>query len=217
MSEHAEGSAFELARTTPWRAWNEIWRYLALPVVWFKFRLNAIPWAGDWHIYGVPIIQKHAQAHIRIGPGLWLRSAVRSNPLAPAHPVVLSARRAGSRLIIGRDFAMTGGVLCAEESIEIGDGVTVGANCTIADADFHALRGAAHLTRGTTAPVVIEDDVFIGMWTLVLKGLRIGRGSVIGAGSVVTSDVPPGVIAAGNPARVVRESGAGGGKDMSYR
>lgn len=197
----------EMALATPWRAWNELWRYLALPVIWLKFRINGIPWGAGWRIYGVPLIQKHARAVIRIGPGLWLRSSARSNPLAPAHPVVLSARQPGSRLVIGRGFAMTGGVLCAEESIEIGDRVTVGANCTIVDTDFHAPGGAAHLTRGATAPVVIEDDVFIGMSALVLKGVRVGRGSVIGAGSVVTGDVPPGVIAAGNPARVVRELG----------
>ncbi len=203
-TEHRE-SQIALARMTPWRAWNELWRYLALPAIWLKFRINGIPWGADWRIYGVPLIQKHARAEIRIGPGLWLRSSTRANPLAPAHPVVLSARQAGSRLLIGCDFAMTGGVLCAEESIEIGDRVTVGANCTIIDTDFHAPGGAAHLTRGATAPVVIEDDAFIGMHTLVLKGVRVGRGSVIGAGSVVTGDVPPGVIAAGNPARVVRE------------
>jgi len=52
--------------------------------------------------------------------------------------------------------------------------------------------------------MIIEDGVFIGMNSLVLKGVTIGARSVIGAGSVVTRSIPPGVIAAGNPARPVR-------------
>lgn len=58
------------------------------------------------------------------------------------------------------------------------------------------------------APVYVEDDVFMGMQSLISisKGMHIGQGSVIGAGSVVTRDVPPGVLAAGNPARVINES-----------
>jgi acetyltransferase-like isoleucine patch superfamily enzyme len=51
--------------------------------------------------------------------------------------------------------------------------------------------------------VVIEDDVWIGIGALVLKGVRIGTGSRVGAGAVVTSDVPPGTMVAGNPARIV--------------
>jgi acetyltransferase-like isoleucine patch superfamily enzyme len=56
-----------------------------------------------------------------------------------------------------------------------------------------------------SAPVVIEDDVFIGMNCVVLKGVTIGRGSVVGAGSVVCKSLPSYIIAAGNPARVIRE------------
>jgi len=67
-------------------------------------------------------------------------------------------------------------------------------------------RGTRHWARlSTGAPIVIEDDVFIGMNSLILKGVTIGRGSVVGAGSVVTRDVPPGVVVAGNPAVVVKE------------
>jgi acetyltransferase-like isoleucine patch superfamily enzyme len=103
---------------------------------------------------------------------------------------------------------MTGGALCASGRITIGNNVAVGANSVIIDTDFHPLRPEDRRlmpAEGKTADVIIEDDVFIGMSCLILKGVRIGRGSLIGAGSVVTKNVPPGMIVAGNPAQIVRE------------
>lgn len=101
---------------------------------------------------------------------------------------------------------MTGGSIVTAEKIVIGDNVTVGANTVIMDTDFHSLEAEARRAEVKpvkTAPVTVEDDVFIGMNCLILKGVTLGRGSVIGAGSVVTKDVPPHTIAAGNPARVI--------------
>ena len=103
---------------------------------------------------------------------------------------------------------MTGGSICVAQKVTIGDNVTVGANCTIADTDFHPLNAqhrSQHPQEGNTSPILIEDDVFIGMNCLILKGITIGCGSVVGAGSVVTRDVPPHVVVAGNPARVLKE------------
>ncbi len=191
----------------PWKVRNELARYAILPIVRLLFLWTGIPWGKNWRLYGVPILQRHRQSILQIGDGLELRSTVRSNPLGPTHPVILSTRKPSTRVIIGAQFGMTGGTICAEESITIGDRVTVGANSTIIDTDFHPLDPAQRIaqpTDGATAPVVIENDVFIGMNTLILKGVHIGVGSVIGAGSVVTRDIPPGVIAAGNPARVIK-------------
>lgn len=146
---------------------------------------------------------------MRFGPRLGLRSRVRSNPLGPNHPVILCTWQAGAVLTIGADFGMTGGSIVAAECITIGDRVTIGANTTIIDTDFHPLdpeQRRLHPQEARTAPVVIEDDVFIGMNCLILKGVTIGRGSVIGAGSVVTKSVPPGVIVAGNPERMIRSA-----------
>ena len=109
-------------------------------------------------------------------------------------------------LKVGASFGMTGGTLCAAERIEIGDRVLVGANSTIIDTDFHPLdpgRRQLDPSGGATDPVLIEDDVFIGMSCIILKGVHIGRGAVVGAGSVVAGDVPAGAIVGGNPARVV--------------
>ncbi len=101
---------------------------------------------------------------------------------------------------------MTGASLCAAERITIGDNVVIGANSSIMDTDFHPLNPQTRKERpqdAKTAPVVVEDDVFIGMNALILKGVTLGKGCVIGAGSVVTRSIPSMVIAAGNPARVI--------------
>jgi len=121
---------------------------------------------------------------------------------------VLATRKPTAQIHIGNNCGFTGTTLVAAEAITIGNRVLVGANSTIADTDFHPLQPAARvqdILNGAHKPIVIEDDVFVGMNCLILKGVTIGTGSVIGAGSVVTRDVPPGVVVAGNPAAIVRK------------
>ena len=181
---------------------------MAYPSVRLLFACSGIHWGCDWRFYGVPIIQKHRRSWMSFGPGLRLRSSVRSNPVGPNHPVVLCTWEEGARLEAGADFFMTGGTLCAAERIIIGSHVSVGANTIIVDTDFHPLDPDLRRlspAEAKSAPVVIEDNAFIGMNCLVLKGVTIGQDSVVGAGSVVTRDVPPRTIVAGNPAKGVRE------------
>ena len=125
------------ARVMPWKAGNELRRLLLLPCA--LWALRGVTVGGGWRCYGLPIIQRHRQSEIRIGPRMHLRSTARSNPLGPNHPVIISTRRAGARLTIGADFGMTGGSLVCDERISIGDRVWVGANTIIADTDFHPL------------------------------------------------------------------------------
>ncbi len=90
--------------------------------------------------------------------------------------------------------------------IRIGPRALIGSFVQIFDSDFHELDPSRR--RGGTprmAPVELGENVFIGDHALILKGVTIGRDSVIGAGSVVTASVPEGVVAAGNPAKVVRQ------------
>ena len=194
---------------TPWKGINELKRRIALPYIRFLFALHSIPWEGNYRFYGVPIIEKHRLSQMRFGRGMQLRSSVRSNPLGPNHAVILATWKENAILAVGDNFGMSGGVLCAAECISIGNRVVVGANTIIIDTDFHPsdieLR-QMNAGAGATEPVKIEDDVFIGMNSLILKGVTIGRGSVIGAGSVVTGSIPPFSIAAGNPARVIQEA-----------
>jgi len=191
----------------PWRLRNEILRLLALPTIRMRFLLNGVSWGRGWRIFGMPIIQRHSGSRILLGDGLELRSWKRSNPLVPNHAVVFATRTAEAVICVGNHCGFTGATLVAVKRIEIGNRVLLGANVTITDTDFHpldALERIAHPSAGKSEPVKIEDDAFVGMNTVILKGVTIGRGAVVGANSVVTVDVPADMIAAGNPARVIR-------------
>jgi acetyltransferase-like isoleucine patch superfamily enzyme len=191
----------------PWRISNNGRRILAIPFIWFGFALNGVKWRSGWRIFGMPTLQRYRGSEISFGDGLWLRSWHASNPLAPNHACVFATRSANSVIRVGNNCGFTGASVVATDRIEIGDNVVVGANAVIVDTDFHPLNPAERLrdfNAGQHAPVFIENNVFIGMHSLILKGVRLGEGCVVGAGSVVSRDVPAGAVVAGNPAQVVR-------------
>lgn len=144
-----------------------------------------------------------------IGDDFTFFSSGNLNPLSPERKGAIFAE--GDAIIkIGNMVGMSSTVLWAKVGITIGDRVTVGANTVILDSDCHSLN---HLDRWTEndmknckcKPIVIEDDVLIRTGSYILKGVHIGARSIIGAGSVVTSNIPADSIAAGNPARVIRK------------
>ena len=85
-------------------------------------------------------------------------------------------------------------------SISIGNNVIISENVIIRDSDNHHINNKLN-----QAPIVIEDDVWIGLNATILNGVTIGKGAVVAAGSVVTSDVPAGTLVAGCPAKVKKE------------
>jgi len=84
------------------------------------------------------------------------------------------------------------------DSVAIGDRVIIAWDCNILDRDYHSVDATAE----HTGPIVIGNDVWIGCRVIILKGVRIGDGAVVAAGSVVTRDVPEHTLVAGNPARI---------------
>ena len=118
---------------------------------------------------------------------------------------------------VGDDSILVGASIMCADRVTIGRGVVVSYNVVIADSDFHPLdpierrRDAVALAPGqprprpqlSTSPVVIEDAALIGIGAILLKGVTVGSGARVGAGSVVTSDVRPRDVVAGNPARPV--------------
>lgn len=128
---------------------------------------------------------------------------------------------ATARVTIG-DYCSLGkdSRIWAQESVTIGNHVLIAHLVDIHDNNSHSLdwrdrredalnvferRRALDTTKVPSAPVVIEDDVWIGAKSTIMKGVRIGRGAVVAAASVVTKDVPAFTLVAGNPARTVRE------------
>ena len=102
-----------------------------------------------------------------------------------------------------------------ECSFSLAKGITIGDHCLVAsgvriqDNDGHPLNGELRKSRQPVAqenvkPVIIEDNAWIGVRATILKGVTVGENAVIGTGSVVTRDVPPNTVAAGDPAQVIK-------------
>jgi acetyltransferase-like isoleucine patch superfamily enzyme len=139
------------------------------------------------------------------GPGR-VDVADHANLYAFAGRTRLVTRTPEAVITIGENARLNGPILQADTRIEIGRDCIIG-QAHILDTEMHSLA----LDRRTnpdapvrTRPVVLEPNVWVARGAAILPGVRIGEGSVVGYGSVVASDVPPRVLVAGNPARVIR-------------
>ena len=109
----------------------------------------------------------------------------------------------GGHLDIGnRVYINYGTSIVASNHVKISDGCLIGAHVTVMDTDFHRVEDK--MPDRTGIPIVLEERVWLANRSIVLKGITIGHDSVVAAGSVVVEDVPPRVVVAGVPARVIR-------------
>lgn len=102
-------------------------------------------------------------------------------------------------------FINYGCSIAANKLVRIGENCNIGTYAIIMDNDFHRLEPERRHEHPESAPIILENNVWLGARAIVLKGVTIGEGSVIGAGSVVTRDIPPRCLAAGVPAKILRE------------
>jgi acetyltransferase-like isoleucine patch superfamily enzyme len=117
---------------------------------------------------------------------------------------VWSASPESGSISVGDYALISPGVrISSADSIRIGDDCMIASNVYITDSDWHDIYD--RIAPGRPDPIHIADNVWLGDSAIVCKGVTIGKNSIVGAGSVVTRPIPAGVIAAGNPARVVRE------------
>jgi acyl-[acyl carrier protein]--UDP-N-acetylglucosamine O-acyltransferase len=120
-------------------------------------------------------------------------------------PIVRAQLYTGKKgkLIVGRNARLNGVHIDARELVQIGENVRIAPYTIILDSDFHNTKD--HFSDGASSPVIIEHDVWIATRATILKGVTIGHGSVIAAGSVVTKSIPPKSVAGGVPARVIKK------------
>lgn len=150
---------------------------------------------------GIAKFKRSNKGFIRLGHHCILRSNSTSNLIGINRPCIFTALMPNSKLIVGDFCGFSGTVIGCFNEILIGNKVRCGANTLITDSDWHLDDSRA----GNTKPILIEDNVWLGVNVTVLKGVHIGKSSIIGAGSVVVSDIPSHVVAAGNPCKVIKK------------
>jgi maltose O-acetyltransferase len=162
--------------------------------------------AAKWHLrgahvgtrvrlWGTPAVT--ARGRLVVGDRVQLRSDVATLELvAEAH---------GTLEIGERSLVNFGCSIVAHDHVSIGPRCLIGPYCMILDTPYHEVDPERRLERPTPSPIRIDENVWLGIRVIVMPGVTIGRDSAVGAGSVVTHDIPPRTLAAGVPARVIRE------------
>ena len=188
--------------------WRAVAQRVTNPTYLWYARRHGVEFEGSALFIGKPLLNFAARSKVSIGDRCVFTSRCTSTALGVNHAVILRTVLPTAIISIGKDVGMSGGVICAAVSIEIGDGCLLGANVTVVDTDFHEVRSldrryAAIPTPSHEDSVRIGRNVFLGAGAVILKGVTIGDDSVVGAGSVVAKSVPAGSICVGSPARVV--------------
>jgi acetyltransferase-like isoleucine patch superfamily enzyme len=178
---------------------------LAVGSSYYRFwaRCRGVEFLGNCEFMGRPKFKLYPGTRVIIDDGCRFLSGHTDNFIGIDRPCIISAYNPGTVVKIGRGSGFSGTVIGAFAGITIGENVKCGANTLITDSDWHLEDPRSGVPR----PVFIGDNVWLGVGCMVLKGVRIGENSIIGANSVVTGDIPANVVAAGNPCMVIRQLG----------
>lgn len=146
-------------------------------------------------VWGRPVVNVWG-GRLLVGDRVMIVSTIATSEIAVGPQATLEI---GERVYINYGCS-----IISSQSIRIGPRCSIGTHAIMMDNDFHRLEPERRNERPESRPIVLEENVWLGARVTVLRGVRIGAGSAIGAGSVVTRDIPPRSVAVGLPARVVR-------------
>lgn len=186
------------------RVCNRLSAYYNLLRLW----LYGVKHGNHCVIHGHLYIHLFPTAKLMIGDNLYLSSGRGINSLCTNKQGAFYATE-DATITIGNNVGMSSPVLWACKSITIGNHVKIGANSILIDTDSHHLNYIVRREQwtdwGVSKPIVIGDDVMIGVNCIILKGVTIGSRSIVAAGSVVTKSFPSDCIIGGNPAKLIRK------------
>jgi acetyltransferase-like isoleucine patch superfamily enzyme len=172
--------------------------------VWSDARSVA---AARWYLRHADAVGPRVRVRGRPVVKNWGRMVVgdRTQLVSTVATLELVAMKGGTLEIGPRTLINYGGSIAAHERVTIGERCLIGTHAIIIDNDFHRLEPERRLEHPESRPITIGDNVWIGARVIVLPGVSIGADSCIAAGSVVVEDIPPRTLAAGVPARVIRQ------------
>jgi acetyltransferase-like isoleucine patch superfamily enzyme len=190
------------------RIFRKIRSFLGYVKVRYFFRKH-ITILGKIHVTGIPVFYFKENGRLILGNNVRLKSNRKSYHLNMYSSVKIMADKKDSIIEIGENSRINGSCLHACKKISIGKNCLIAANCQIFDGNGHDLSFENVENRintyGVAEEIIIEDNVWIGEGCSVLPGVRIGHGSVIAAGSIVSRDIPPMCLAGGNPVQIIRQ------------
>lgn len=178
-------------------------KYLITKIYFYKKGLN-----GQISSIGLPQIEIKSKGKINILGHLILVNTPQHSTLGKPQRCKFLVYEDASLTFEG-DVSMSNTVIVASKKIRIGHNVMIGGGCTIIDTDFHSMNYEHWNTpfdeqEMVRQEVVIGNNVFIGMDSLILKGVKIGDGAIIAARSVISKNIPANEIWGGNPAKFIK-------------
>ena len=170
-------------------------------------RIHGFSYGKNLTTFGGVFVRGHGT--VIIGNNVKITSCRETNPIGGDTKSIIYAKK-NSQITIGNNVGISNTAIVAMNSIAIEDNVLIGGGCKIYDHDFHSLDYEMRMQpvdEGVASrPVLIKMGAFVGAHSIILKGVTIGEKSIVGAGSVVTKDIPDGEIWAGNPAKYIRSN-----------
>lgn len=193
------------------RVYRLISSYFEKGITRFLLLANNVEFGSGFESNGIPKLDVWKNGIMRVGENVRINNGSNHNIIGRQQPCYFVVR-SNAKLTIGNNVGISASAIICSIQISIGNNVKIGGNTVIYDTDFHSLkienRVNAELDKAhtSTSPVFIEDNVFIGAHSTILKGVRIGENSIVGAGSVVTKSIPPNEVWGGNPAKYIKKN-----------
>ena len=190
---------FKIAKVIKMKFFNPIY-------IRFYLKFHNVEFDKSSKIYGIPFINN--KGIFKIANNVIINSCYENNPIG-GNTFSSFWIKKGGEILINEGCRISNSAFVSKKCITIGKNVYIGGDCRFYDTDFHSLYLNERVMKNdpgiNSKEIIIEDNVFIGASCIVLKGVKIGLNSVIGAGSILTKNIPANEIWAGVPAIFIKK------------